>query len=158
MKDSSGEPSRPGGAESHARWVRISHWIITLSVLTLVFSGFEILMVHPRLYWGNAGNDLTPALIELPISRNYKHNGYTERVPLTDDASGPVSANRTYFQVNRTAHPNEWERVRQTMSLAVRLNERLIKGSIDGAESLVILNRGKEIPVRLTLYVTQAQA
>lgn len=69
----------------------------------------------------------------------------------------PVSAARTYFQVNRTAHPNEWERVRQTMSLAIRVNERIIKGSVDGAESLIILNRGREIPVRLALYVTQTQ-
>lgn len=33
-------------------------------------------MAHPRLYWGRAGNDLTPALVELPISRNYHHGGF----------------------------------------------------------------------------------
>jgi thiosulfate reductase cytochrome b subunit len=86
--------------------VRLSHWIITLSVLALVFSGFEILMVHPRLYWGKAGNDLTPALLELPISRNYKHGGYDEPVPLTGEASGPVSAGRTYDIFNQ----NGWGR------------------------------------------------
>lgn len=96
----------PAGGEGHARWVRLSHWIITLSVLTLAFSGFEILMVHPRLYWGKAGNDLTPALLELPISRNYKHGGYDARVPLTGDTSGPVSANRTYDIFNQ----NGWGR------------------------------------------------
>jgi thiosulfate reductase cytochrome b subunit len=103
-----GIPDRPGspGGEAHARWVRLSHWIITLSVLTLAFSGFEILMVHPRLYWGKAGNDLTPALLELPISRNYKHGGYGKPVPLTEDASGPVSANRTYEIFNE----NGWGR------------------------------------------------
>ena len=101
-------PDKPGSTHSdgHARWVRVSHWIITLSVLTLVFTGFEILMVHPRLYWGKAGNDLTPALIELPISRNYKHNGYTDRTPLTDNPAGPVSANRTYDIFNQ----NGWGR------------------------------------------------
>ena len=36
----------------HARWVRISHWILAASVLTLAVSGFVILMAHPRLYWG----------------------------------------------------------------------------------------------------------
>ena len=77
-----------------------------MSVLTLVVSGFEILMVHPRLYWGKAGNDLTPALLELPISRNYKHGGYDKPVPLTDSASGPVSANRTYDIFNQ----NGWGR------------------------------------------------
>lgn len=43
----------------HARWVRVSRWIVAVSLLTLVFSGIEILMVHPRLYWGEVGNDLT---------------------------------------------------------------------------------------------------
>jgi len=101
-------PDQPGASrgEGHARWVRLSHWIVTLSVLALTFSGFEILMVHPRLYWGKAGNDLTPALLELPISRNYRHGGYDERVPVTDDAAGPVSANRTYDIFNQ----NGWGR------------------------------------------------
>ena len=100
------QPGPPGGAEGHARWVRVSHWIVTASVLVLVFTGFEILMVHPRLYWGKAGNDLTPALLELPISRNYKHGGYDKPVPLTDSASGPVTANRTYDIFNQ----NGWGR------------------------------------------------
>jgi thiosulfate reductase cytochrome b subunit len=105
MAESPDQPGSPGG-EAHARWVRVSHWIITLSVLALAFSGFEILMVHPRLYWGKAGNDLTPALVELPISRNYKHRGYDKPVALTADASGPVSANRTYDIFNQ----NGWGR------------------------------------------------
>ena len=105
------DPDRPGSRfgdarDGHARWVRVSHWIITASVLTLAFTGFEILMVHPRLYWGKAGNDLTPALFELPISRNYKHGGYDKPVPATADASGPVTANRTYDIFNE----NGWGR------------------------------------------------
>ena len=58
------------GTTPHTRWARVSHWIVTASFLTLAFSGFVILMTHPRLYWGEVGNDLTPALFELPISRN----------------------------------------------------------------------------------------
>jgi len=100
------QPGPSGGAEGHARWVRVSHWIVTASVLVLVFTGFEILMVHPRLYWGKAGNDLTPALLELPISRNYKHAGYTERTPFAEDGSGPVTASRTYDIFNQ----NGWGR------------------------------------------------
>lgn len=91
---------------SHAGWVRISHWVATASLLTLVFSGVEILMVHPRLYWGEAGNDLTPALFELPISRNYQHGGYGKAMPFFADAAGPVSAVRTYDIFNQ----NGWGR------------------------------------------------
>ena len=99
------EPGERSGSV-HARWVRISHWIVTVSVLVLVFSGFEILMVHPRLYWGIAGNDLTPALLELPISRNYKHRGYDTPRPFFEKAAGPVSASRTYEIFNQ----NGWGR------------------------------------------------
>jgi len=52
----------------YALWVRISHWVLAFSVLTLAVSGFYILMAHPRLYWGEVGNDLTPAWIELPTA------------------------------------------------------------------------------------------
>ena len=90
----------------HARWVRVSHWILAVSVLTLAFSGFEILMVHPRLYWGKVGNDLTPALIELPISRNYKHGGWAPPVTLVPGASPIVTRVRTYAIFNQ----NGWGR------------------------------------------------
>ncbi len=97
-------------AKGHALWVRFSHWILAASVLTLAVSGFIILMSHPRLYWGAVGNDLTPALFELPISRNYRHGGWTK--PLTFfPAAGPgaaaiVSQARTYDIFNK----NGWAR------------------------------------------------
>lgn len=91
---------------SHRRWVKTSHWIITLSFMVLVFSGSEMVMVHPRFYWGEVGNDLTPVLFELPVSRNYKHGGWEKSVPLTDVAAGPVSASRTYDIFNQ----NGWGR------------------------------------------------
>ena len=90
----------------HARWVRISHWILAASVLTLAFSGFVILMAHPRLYWGKAGNDLTPALFELPISRNYKHGGWAAPERFFPGASPVVTATRTYDIFNA----NGWGR------------------------------------------------
>ena len=79
MHQVSREPGLSARAVGHARWVRISHWIVTASLLTLAFTGFVILMAHPRLYWGEVGNDLTPALLELPISRNYQHGGWDKR-------------------------------------------------------------------------------
>ncbi|MEO7309035.1 MAG: cytochrome b/b6 domain-containing protein [Chitinophagaceae bacterium] len=90
----------------HPYWVRITHWLITLSFFALVYSGVEILMVHPRLYWGDAGNDLTPALFELPISRNYQHNGWDKAKPFFAAANSPVSASRTYEIFNE----NGWGR------------------------------------------------
>jgi thiosulfate reductase cytochrome b subunit len=93
-------------AVGHARWVRLAHWAVTVSVLALVLSGFEILMVHPRLYWGEAGNDLTAAWLELPISRNYRHGGWTAATPVAATVDGPISASRTYEIFNQ----NGWGR------------------------------------------------
>ena len=47
----------------HRGWVRICHWLAAAAFMTLAVSGFLILMVHPRLYLGHAGNDLTPARV-----------------------------------------------------------------------------------------------
>jgi thiosulfate reductase cytochrome b subunit len=90
----------------HSRWVRGTHWIVAVSFLALAVSGFIILMCHPRLYWGETGNDLTPALIELPISRNHRHGGWTNRVSFFGDAGSPVSASRTFDIFNQ----NGWGR------------------------------------------------
>lgn len=90
----------------HKRWVKGSHWIITLSFFVLVFTGVEMIMVHPRFYWGEAGNDLTPALFELPIGPNYKHDGWEKSVPFSDAANAPVSALRTFEIFNQ----NGWGR------------------------------------------------
>ncbi len=100
------QPQMQMDKAGHTRWVRISHWIVTASFLTLAFTGILILMVHPRLYWGEVGNDLTPALLELPISRNYQHGGWEKGVPFFQEATSPVSASRTYEIFNK----NGWGR------------------------------------------------
>jgi thiosulfate reductase cytochrome b subunit len=90
----------------HARWVRLSHWVATLGFIGLAFSGYVILMAHPRLYWGNTGNDLTPAILELPISRNYRHGGFERAEPIFQNAQSPISAVRTFRMFNQ----NGWGR------------------------------------------------
>jgi thiosulfate reductase cytochrome b subunit len=137
-----------GGVQSHARWVRISHWIVTVSVLTLALTGFEILMVHPRLYWGNAGNDLTPALLELPISRNYKHGGWDKPTPFFQDAAGPISASRTYDIFNQ----NGWGRSLHFLAawfLVVPGAVYLLAGIFGGHFRSHIWPRARELAPRL---------
>jgi thiosulfate reductase cytochrome b subunit len=106
VADQLAQPAPTVGANRHARWVRISHWIATASVFTLAVSGFVILMAHPRLYWGEVGNDLTPALLELPISRNHQHGGWAAPMPFFETAGSPVSASRTFEIFNQ----NGWAR------------------------------------------------
>lgn len=45
--------------------VRLWHWTSVLAIAALLFTGFCILNVHPRLYWGEVGNAYTPALLAL---------------------------------------------------------------------------------------------
>lgn len=90
----------------HAVWVRLTHAAAALSLALLTFSGVEILMVHPRLYWGEVGNDLTTPLLELPISRNHRHGGWTPATPFFATAGAPVTAGRTFEIFNQ----NGWGR------------------------------------------------
>ena len=104
---SSGSSNPPSGnARGHTGWVRITHWIVAASVLALAVSGFTILMAHPRLYWGAVGNDLTPALIELPVSRNYRHGGWELSTPSIPHGGPAASVIRTYDILNQ----NSWAR------------------------------------------------
>ncbi len=84
----------------------MSHWILTVSVITLAVSGTFILMVHPRLYWGETGNDLMPVFLELPISRNHQHGGWEGQMSISESSPEIVSASRTFAIFNQ----NGWGR------------------------------------------------
>ena len=62
----------------HTPLVRVTHWIATACFLALLVSGTEIVISHPRFYWGEAGNVMTPPLFSLPIpaSRSRVNTGY----------------------------------------------------------------------------------
>ncbi len=67
----------------HSALVRVTHWIITICFFALLLSGIEIVISHPRFYWGENGNDLTPTLFKLPIpsSRALVPTGYGYVLP-----------------------------------------------------------------------------
>jgi thiosulfate reductase cytochrome b subunit len=63
--------------------VRVTHWLTTVCLFALLVSGIEIVISHPRFYWGEDGNVLTPALFTLPIpaSRGSVPTGYNYVLP-----------------------------------------------------------------------------
>jgi thiosulfate reductase cytochrome b subunit len=67
----------------HTALIRVTHWITTLCFFALLVSGIEIVISHPRFYWGETGNVLTPSLFDLPIpaSRSAVHTGYSFVLP-----------------------------------------------------------------------------
>lgn len=94
------------GRDGHRRWVRISHWIIAASIVTLFVSGLFIFAVHPRLYWGEVGNDLVPAILEIPISANHRPEGFERTVAFPAVSDTAYTANRRYEIFNQ----NGWAR------------------------------------------------
>jgi thiosulfate reductase cytochrome b subunit len=62
----------------HSAVVRVTHWITTLCFFALLVSGIELVISHPRFYWGEVGSVLTTPLFQLPIptSRQAVKTGY----------------------------------------------------------------------------------
>jgi thiosulfate reductase cytochrome b subunit len=61
----------------------VTHWIATVCFFALLVSGIEIVISHPRFYWGETGNVLTTPLFKLPIpsSRRLVPSGYGYVLP-----------------------------------------------------------------------------
>jgi thiosulfate reductase cytochrome b subunit len=67
--------------------VRVTHWITVMAFFALLISGAEIVISHPRFYWGEVGNVMTqPAFtLHIPASRRTVPTGYGFELP---DANG----------------------------------------------------------------------
>ncbi len=74
-------------APRHAVTVRVTHWLTFACFVLLLVTGVEIVISHPRFYWGETGNDLTKPLFTIPIpaSRDMVPTGYHYTLP---DANG----------------------------------------------------------------------
>jgi thiosulfate reductase cytochrome b subunit len=48
----------------HSAATRILHWVNALAVFIALMSGLQIFNAHPRLYWGAAGANFDPALLQ----------------------------------------------------------------------------------------------
>jgi thiosulfate reductase cytochrome b subunit len=67
----------------HAALVRVTHWIATAALLALLVTGGEIVISHPRFYWGETGNVNMKPLFRIPIpsSRDTVPTGYGYVMP-----------------------------------------------------------------------------
>ena len=70
-------------APRHSALVRVTHWITALCFFALLVTGIEIVISHPRFYWGETGTVLTTPLFQLPIpsSRRLVPTGYGYVLP-----------------------------------------------------------------------------
>ena len=76
-------PTRAAVGPRHSAIVRLTHWLTVLAFIALLVTGIEILISHPRFYWGETGNVLTKPLFKLPIpsSRPMVPSGYGYVMP-----------------------------------------------------------------------------
>lgn len=67
----------------HKAYVRVTHWLTFLCFSTLLVSGAEIVISHPRFYWGETGNVNMQPLFTIPIpsSRDMVSTGFGYVMP-----------------------------------------------------------------------------
>lgn len=67
----------------HGLMVRVTHWLATIAFLALLVTGIEVVISHPRFYWGEVGNVNTTPLFSIPIpsSRAMVPTGYGYVLP-----------------------------------------------------------------------------
>jgi thiosulfate reductase cytochrome b subunit len=67
----------------HRALVRVTHWITVVAFLALLLTGGEIVISHPRFYWGETGNvNMKPLFtIPIPASRDTVPTGYGYVMP-----------------------------------------------------------------------------
>jgi thiosulfate reductase cytochrome b subunit len=75
----------PGNPEAprHRAVVRVTHWLTVIAFAALLLTGLEIVVSHPRFYWGETGNVMTRPLFTIPIpsSRDTVPTGYGYVLP-----------------------------------------------------------------------------
>ena len=77
------KPALAASSARHSALVRATHWITTFCFFALLVTGIEILISHPRFYWGEVGNSRTAPLFKIPIpsSRASVPTGYGYVLP-----------------------------------------------------------------------------
>ncbi len=69
----------------------------------------------------------------------------------------PITKKDTYFSIERS--PDEWPFVQKTRKVAIRLNERLLAGDLEGKRDVMIRGQpGKQPILRFTLYIIPPKA
>jgi type VI secretion system protein ImpJ len=101
----------------------------------------------------------SPAYIDFKMGASeevdIRYRDAREGVSFTPEPDPPKifpHANWSYFRVDRQSQP--WEKVEETLNLAIRFNERLVVGKIDREEKLTLHHptSGKTIGVSFAIF------
>ena len=157
-------------APRHTAVVRTTHWIITICFFALLITGIEILISHPRFYWGETGNVLTRPLFQLPIpsSRRLVPTGYGYVLPDQNGWSRALHFEAAWIAVvtgivyaifslfsghfRRNLLPTRADLSWRLLSGAIRKNLRFERPSAAEAWSYNVLQRLTYVFVILVLF------
>jgi type VI secretion system protein ImpJ len=76
---------------------------------------------------------------------------FAERLP----RALPQRPGLVYFQIDRGEQAVQWDAVKHSLTLAIRLNENLISGNIQGERILKINANGQQLSLQFMLFVVQ---
>lgn len=150
--------------------MRITHWLTVLCFLLLLITGAEIIVSHPRFYWGETGNvNMHPLfVIPIPSSRGTVPTGYGYLMPdqngwsrylhfqtawllvFTAAIYGVAGFFTRHFQRNLIPSPHE----RNPHALWLRITHYLRRSPADPAEDLTynVLQRTAYLVVIFVLF------
>jgi thiosulfate reductase cytochrome b subunit len=80
---SSAAISVPAVHPRHSALIRLTHWLTVVAFFALLVSGVEVLLSHPRFYWGESGsvNDSPLFILPVPASRASVPTSYNYKLP-----------------------------------------------------------------------------
>ncbi len=89
---------------------RLSHWVAATAILTLLWSGFWIFNLHPRLYWGDTGYFGAPAIAELEADTTGETPRMAIRIgSLSLDVTGLIGRVNVQPYVRVTDFPRDFQ-------------------------------------------------
>jgi len=162
VADSAVAPTTTTGPR-HTAVVRVTHWVTALCFLALLVTGVELVISHPRFYWGETGNIHTQALfqIRIPASRRSVPTGYGFVLPDQNGWSrhlhfqaawGVVSTGLLYFVYGLTTRHFERNLVPRTGGLGRDLAAHLRFGR-PGPEEAWSYNPVQRVTYLLVIFV-----
>jgi thiosulfate reductase cytochrome b subunit len=154
----------------HSAVVQVTHWITLVSFLALLVTGLEIVISHPRFYWGEAGNALTAPLFQIPIpaSRHSVPTGYGFVLPDQNGWSRYLHFQAAWVLVltgwvyvaygffsghfRRELVPAKGEASGKALAEVIRRHLRLGRGSQDDPWRYNVLQRATYLAVIFVLF------
>jgi type VI secretion system protein ImpJ len=70
----------------------------------------------------------------------------------------PLRPGRAFFAIDSAHSREQWDAVQRSLSLAVRFNESLISGDIQGRQAIEVLVDGRPVTLEFVLYVVPTSA